>query len=232
MALVVILILFVECDLNRWRGANVDCTRICDGDLHFDAVRCCIATIYDTYSIDEVDCTPTPFTRTTGNILTLYSPWNCVSAVRYLSLLLCCCLLTHNVPLCHHFVNGGYAANFVGHKLSVPPTDFCRRCLCHSSKCGAFEFVSRFVLKKKIIIFDTLWMPRCVLLLVLCCFRLFWFWDIDTMSFWECVFCGMRNGHFSHSAALAFFGLHPLLEDGVCGRDQTTRWLVGLLFVW
>lgn len=34
---------------------------------------------------------------------------------------------------------------------------------------------------------------------------------------------GMRNGHFSHYAILAFFGVHPLLEDGVFGPDLTTR---------
>lgn len=30
---------------------------------------------------------------------------------------------------------------------------------------------------------------------------------------------GMRSGHFSHCAILAFFGVYPLLEDGVFGPD-------------
>jgi len=158
----------------------------------------------------------TPFTIQTGNILTLYSPLNCVSAVHYLSLLLCCCLLIHNVPPCHHFVNGGYAAN-----LLVPNSVLLAITRWLTIECTTnlnlvddasvapknvvrLNFVSRFVLKKKII-FDTLWMPRCVLLLVLCCFRLLWFWKFwhfvllrVALLGWEmATFPTMRFSHFS-----------------------------------
>jgi len=226
--LVAILILFVELwsEFDRWRGA----------------LRCSLCADMRWNESDRLRGrlqSKLPLQSKLG-IFWHYIHLKIVCLRCAISLLLCCCcLLIHNVPPCHHSCKWRVRCKFVSSK----------RCLCLAItrwltiECTTnlnlvddasvapknvvrLNFVSRFVLKKKII-FDTLWMPRCVLLLVLCCFRLLWFWNFwhfvllrVALLGWEvATFPTVRFSHFS-----VFIPFWRTVSLDRISDDQMTCW--------